>query len=115
MTLVESAELEGFKARNLVGSLTARFKKLLGNLTPTPSKAQNDVELLKRANTRQLWILVDDFQNTPEECLSISTFFSACRYLTQDVKDLAFRITMRSNVWSSFVGSTSLSTKGINT
>ena len=104
MTLVESAELDGFKTRNLVGALTTRFKKLLGSLTPTPAKAQNDVELLKRANTRQLWVLIDDldatFQNTPEECLSISTFFSACRYLSQDVKDIVFRITMRSNVWS---------------
>jgi hypothetical protein len=104
MTLVESAEIEGFKARNLVGALTARFKKLLGRLTPEPTKAQNDVELLKRANSRQLWILVDDmdatFQNTSEECLSIATFISACRYLTQDVKDVIFRISLRSNVWS---------------
>ncbi len=104
MTLVESAELDGFKSKNLVGALTSRFKKLLGNLTPTPTKTTNDVELLKRANTRQLWILIDDldatFQNTPNECLSISTFFSACRYLTQDIKGIVFRITMRSNVWS---------------
>ncbi len=104
MTLVESAELDGFKSKNLVGSLTSRLTKLLGRLAPTQQKAQNDVELLKRANTRQLWILIDDldatFQNTPEECLSISTFFSACRYLAQDVKDTSFRITMRSNVWA---------------
>ena len=110
MTLVESAELEGFKERNLVGALTSRFKRILGklpvvgDLTSTPSAAKNEVELLKRAGNRPLWILVDDldatFQNTPEECLAISTFFSACRYLTQDVKDLVFRVTMRSNVWS---------------
>src|ERR1051325_10960450 len=87
MTLVESAELEGFKARNLVGSLTARFKNLLGKLHPTPSSAKNEVELLKRANARQLWLLVDDldatFQNTPEECLSVATFFSADRKSTR--------------------------------
>lgn len=110
MTLVESAELEGFKERNLVGALTSRFKRILGklpgvgDLTATPSKPKNEVELLKRAGDRPLWILVDDldatFQNTPEECLAISTFFSACRYLTQDVNDLVFRVTMRSNVWS---------------
>lgn len=104
ITLVEAAEISGFKSRNLVGALTARFKKLLGRLTPEQSKAGDEVELLKRANNRQVWILVDDldatFQNTPEEALSLSTFFSACRYLTQDVDGLEFRTTMRTNVWA---------------
>jgi len=104
MTLVETAELEGFKQRNLVSSLTVRLTKLFDKMTPKPNKASNEVELLKRAKSRQLWILVDDldatFQNTPAECLSISTFFSACRYLTKDVKGVSIRVTMRSNVWS---------------
>ncbi len=109
MTLVESAEIEGFKAKNFVGALMSRLTKMfektpLGDLSAIPSKAKNEIELLKRASDRQLWILVDDldatFQNTHNECVAISTFFSACRYLTQDVKDLVFRISMRSNVWS---------------
>ncbi|MEO6824025.1 MAG: hypothetical protein ABI167_04735 [Nitrosospira sp.] len=104
MTIVETAELEGFKQKNLIGALTTRFTRLLGKLAPQSSKAGNEVELLKRAENRNLWILIDDldatFQNTPEECLTISTFFSACRYLTQDVKGVAIRVTMRANVWS---------------
>lgn len=104
MTLVETAELDGFKEKNLVSSLTSRLTKLFGAMAPKRVKAANEVELLKRANPRHLWILIDDldatFQNTPAECLAISTFFSACRYLTQDVKGVSIRVTMRANVWS---------------
>lgn len=104
MTLIETAELDGFKQKNLVSSLTSRFTKLFGEMQPEPSKAANEVELLKRVQPRDLWIMIDDldatFQNTPAECLSISTFFSACRYLMQDVKGVAIRVTMRANVWS---------------
>lgn len=104
MTLVETAELDGFKQKNLVSSLTSRFTKLFGKMTPKPSRVTNEVELLKRARPRDLWILIDDldatFQNTSGECLAISTFFSACRYLTQDVKGVVIRVTMRANVWS---------------
>jgi hypothetical protein len=104
ITLVETAELDGFKGKNFVGALISRFTKLLDRLTPTASKATNEVELLKRLEQQDLWILIDDldatFQNTPEECLAISTFFSACRYLAQDVKGVTIRVTMRANVWA---------------
>lgn len=104
MTLVETAELDGFKQKNLVSSLTSRFTKLFGKIQPEAHKAENEVELLKRVAPRDLWIMIDDldatFQNTREECLSISTFFSACRYLMQDVKGVSIRVTMRANVWS---------------
>lgn len=104
MTLVETAELDGFKQKNLVSALTSRFTKILDRLAPTASKVTNEVELLKRLEPRELWILIDDldatFQNTPEECLAISTFFSACRYLAQDMKGIHIRVTMRANVWS---------------
>lgn len=104
MTLVETAELDGFKGKNFVGALTSRFTKLLDRLAPTLTKAPNEVELLKRLEAPDLWILIDDldatFQNTTEECIAISTFFSACRYLAKDVKGVAIRVTMRSNVWA---------------
>ncbi len=31
--------------------------------------------------------------------MSLGTFFSACRYLTQDIQGINFRVTMRSDVW----------------
>ncbi len=104
ISLVECAEIEGYKSRNLVGCLIDRFSKLLGKLQPQKTKTCNEIELLKRANNRKLWILIDDldatFQMTQSASLELSTFFSACRYLTQDLKDIHFRITMRTDVWS---------------
>ena len=102
ITLVEAAEIEGYKSRNLVGCLVDRFKKLLKS-APEKLECKNEHEMSKRAIDRTVWFLIDDldatFQMTNEECLELSTFFSACRYLCQDIKDIKFRITMRSDVW----------------
>lgn len=104
ITLVESAELDGFKSRNVVGCLLDRFNRLLGDRQPEKLKAVDEVELLKRIGIDQVWLLVDDldatFQNTKDECKSLSTFFSACRYLVRDVKGITIRATLRADVWS---------------
>lgn len=104
ITLIECAEIEGYRSRNLVGCLIDRFKKTLGKYSPEKLKIQDEVQLLKRANERKLWILIDDldatFQMTPEASMELSTFFSACRYLAQDLKDVHFRVTMRTDVWA---------------
>jgi hypothetical protein len=64
----------------------------------------DQVSILRRAKRPQIWFLVDDldatFQNTSRENIDLGTFFTACRYLTQDMEDIYFRITMRSDVWS---------------
>lgn len=103
ITLIESAEIDGFKRRNLVGCLIDRFKTLLGAGTPSKIHAKEEVEILKRAKDRRVWILIDDldatFQRTDSESISLGTFFTACRYLVQDLKDINFRITMRTDVW----------------
>lgn len=104
ISLVECAEIEGYKSRNLVGCLIDRFSKLLGKFQPEKLQSKDEVELLKRANDRKLWILIDDldatFQMTKQASMELGTFFSACRYLTQDLRDIHFRITMRTDVWS---------------
>jgi hypothetical protein len=103
ITLVESAELNGYKSRNIVGCLIDRFDKLLGKGTPQKESIKDEIEILKRNENRDVWILIDDldatFQNTKNECLSMSTFFSACRYLIQDIVGIRFRVSMRSDVW----------------
>jgi len=103
ITLVESAELDGFKSKNLVGCLISRFDRLLGTIKPQSKGVIDHLEMLKRINNPQVWILIDDldatFQNTNKECLSLSTFFSACRYILQDISGINIRITMRSDVW----------------
>ncbi|OAI16529.1 hypothetical protein A1359_07735 [Methylomonas lenta] len=105
ITLIESAELDGYKQKNIVSCLTARFEKFLEKLNVTAKKQEikDHISILKRIKSPSVFILIDDldatFQNTESECLSISTFFSACRYLTQDIIGINFRLTMRSDVW----------------
>lgn len=51
-----------------------------------------------------MWIIIDDldatYQSTASESLSLATFFSACRYLVQDLKGLNIRATIRADVWA---------------
>lgn len=105
ITLVETAELEGYKARNIVGALVDRLQSLLEkNRGVTKLPAKNEVELFKRVQDRKVWIIIDDldatYQNTAAESLSLATFFSACRYLVQDVKGLYIRASIRTDVWA---------------
>lgn len=104
ITLVESAELDGFKSRNLVSALTDRLRKLIPQQATTEKiHATNEIELLKRFDGKKVWFLVDDldatYQRTAHENLELSTFFSACRYLAAQVTGINFRITMRTDVW----------------
>jgi len=102
ITLVETAELTGYKSRNLVGCLLDRLQGILEKRGPTKIPAKDEIQLLKRVKNRRVWILIDDldatFQNTKEEKLALATFFSACRYLVSDVNDLVIRVTMRTDV-----------------
>src|ERR1039458_6170514 len=70
----------------------------------TKVPVKNEIELLKRVRDRKVWIIIDDldatFQNTSPESLSLATFFSACRYLVQDVKGLFIRASVRTDVWA---------------
>ena len=106
ITLVETAELEGYKSRNLAGALIDRMTSLFVDKGRAPLKipAKNEIELLKRAKDRDVWIIIDDldatYQNTEPESLSLATFFSACRYLTQDMKGVCFRVSLRTDVWA---------------
>lgn len=103
ITLVESAEIDGYKEKNIVSCLISRFEKLTDKLTPKKSEIKDHLAILKRIKSPNVYLLIDDldatFQNTDNECLALSTFFSACRYLTQDVSGISFRVTMRSDVW----------------
>lgn len=104
ITLIETAELEGYKSRNLVGCLLDRLQGLVSKGMPSKVGIKEEIEMLKRVKDRKVWIIIDDldatFQNTEKESLELSTFFSACRYITQDINDIYFRITMRTEVWA---------------
>ncbi len=116
MALVESAEVAGFKGRNLVSALLSRLagKISLGlvelNLTPSAKPALNAEQVLQRVAgeaglARPVWVLMDDidtnFQNAPQQRAFISAFFSVARALRREISGLGIRATVRSDVWSS--------------
>lgn len=110
IALVEGSELAGFKSRNLWGALIDRIK-LKGN--PIESNKLNSsnpqalLERFRQQDPKTIWLLIDDidatFRNTPEERLALSTFFSACRYLSQAVEGLRIRLSVRTDVWTILV------------
>ncbi len=108
ITLVETAELSGFKSRNLVGLLVDRLKGKLGPVDIQKMAAADNKALLHRvSNTSnfKVILLVDDidatFNNSPEERLRLSTFFSACREIASNFKGISIRTVIRSDVWAS--------------
>ena len=104
ITLVESAEIDGFKSRNLLSALTERLTKLVPQVEQSKKLAPNDIEILKRYSKLSVWLCVDDldatYQRTDKENLELSTFFSACRYLASQTDGIVFRATMRTDVWT---------------
>ena len=108
-TLVEGAELTGFRGRNLVGALLDRLKiKAAGfELSRERVDIGDSQALLRRFSERKdikAWLYVDDvdatFLNTDAERLKVSTFFSACRNLANSVEGLNIRASVRTDVWS---------------
>jgi hypothetical protein len=112
MTLVEASELSGFKGRNIVGSLIDRLIVKTEKLEVGVTKKEiiENLQILKRhmeSSNKQVWVFIDDidatFLNTEREKLHTSTFFTACRYLVNDVTGLFIRASVRTDVWSILV------------
>lgn len=108
MALVESAEVAGFKEKNIVGSLIQRVKSSKIPIEVTVKEYGNHEALLRRALDRshdtRVWLLVDDIDSTyidsPAQRALTSTFFSACRALAREVSGLSIRSSVRTDVWS---------------
>lgn len=110
ISMVEIAEIEGFKTRNIIGSLTARLKAKIplieGEVTQSPNK--NSLKLLENYQNKyessKIWLLIDDIDSKYINDIShqdrISSFFSAIRYLSVNIPNLICRTTVRSEVWS---------------
>jgi hypothetical protein len=114
MALVESAEVSGFKGKDLLGALLSRIVskvQLAGvEIMRSAQPAANQAQLLQRITgaqhaSRMIWFLLDDidtkFQNTPAQQAYVSSFFSACRHLVREVRGIGIRATVRTDVWSS--------------
>jgi hypothetical protein len=104
ITLIETAELDGFRSKNFIGCLIDRLNTLLPGKSITKKAASDEVALFRRSKRPPLWLFVDDldatFQNTLKENIEIGTFFSACRYLSRDIGEVYLRATMRTDVWA---------------
>jgi hypothetical protein len=121
MAIVETAEIAGFRGRNIVSALLTRLasKVKIGpiEVAPIARSAPNHEQLLRRIDQerltpRSVWFLLDDldtnFKNTPQQQSFIASFFSAARYLTNDIEGLGIRVSVRSNVWTSLATAESL-------
>ena len=111
IALVENAELSGYKSRNLVSALLDRLKFILSKSSVEVNKigSPNQSELLKRISnggefSQKILLLIDDidatFRNSEEECLNLSTFFTACREISSGYKGISIRTVVRSDVWT---------------
>lgn len=109
MSMVEVAEIQGFKGKNLVGSLVARLQGKIGSLQLQSSIPKDAALLLARYQADHpnatIWLLIDDidstFENTRAWRARVSSFFSACRALARDVEGLRIRASVRADVWTS--------------
>ena len=106
MSLVEHAELAGFKSRSIVSALFDRIKTPMAQVTRERLGIENPERLLQRyANGKStIWLIVDDvdqnFENTARHRLKVATFFIACRQLAVSVPELRFRMSVRPNIWA---------------
>lgn len=112
MALVESAELAGFRSRNLVGALIERLKVKakfdhaeVDIVKPPAGKPSYLLDNFARENKGvNVWVVVDDidatFTNSDQMRVKAATFFSACRKLVSDVQGVRIRAAVRTDVWT---------------
>lgn len=121
MSMVEAAEIEGFKGSNVVSALTERVGGILQRLIPGADTEEpasgNEGSILKKGvvnpvhavrnfqktKDRTVWILIDDIDakyvdDEPNQH-RVGAFFSAIRSLAFSVKGLRIRTSVRTDVW----------------
>lgn len=106
ISLVEHAELAGFKNRSIVSALFDRLKSPVTQVTRERLGIENPERLIQRyaKGKSTIWLIIDDvdqnFENTPRHRLKVATFFIACRQLVTSVPELRFRMSVRPNIWA---------------
>jgi hypothetical protein len=108
ITLVETAELAGWRRRNLVGALVDRLLGKIGPAQVSKVDAKDHRALFQRLQAKKdwdVWLFIDDidatFRQSPEESLRLSTFFSACRAIVSNFSGVHIRTCVRTDVWTS--------------
>lgn len=121
MSLIEAAEIEGIKGRNLVSGLMARLGPVIDSASKSLTNGiislktanatdpknlgyENILRRLQTSNDTTVWLLVDDIDakyiDTPEQQARIGAFFSALRSLAFSVEGLRIRASVRTDVWT---------------
>lgn len=110
ISIVEMAELEGMKSKNIVGGLISRIKGKIPFIDIEMQKSTPDNigsllnNYLESKPNLTVWLLIDDidakFQNNEIYQARVGSFFSAIRSLAFDFSNLNIRATVRSDVWS---------------
>lgn len=123
MSMVETAEIEGFKGANVVSALTDRIGGILqrvvggGEGGAADGSAASGVHLLRKGvsnpldtlrrfqqqGDRVVWLLIDDidakYVDDDENQHRVGAFFSAIRSLAFSVEGLRIRASVRTDVW----------------
>jgi hypothetical protein len=108
MALVESAEMTGLRERSLAGALLSRIKARNIPIEITSASAPDPATLLSRGlakfSDKTVWLLVDDvdatFRNDDRHRVAVSAFFSALRYIANNMEGVIVRGSVRSDVWA---------------
>lgn len=109
ISLVEAAELNGFKSKNLLSALLDRLEVKLPLLLQKKTKAPVDpIALLQNFQNsykdEKIWILIDDidakYLDDDKNQARVGAFFSAIRSLANEMDGLYIRSTIRSDVWT---------------
>lgn len=104
MKLVEDAERNAFRQKNVISAIFDRLK--FRQVQVVKSDNPNPEQLIKRWMTGEppIWLFFDDvdqnFQNTPAYRAKITAFFVACRQIVNLVPQLIIRTSIRPNVWT---------------
>lgn len=105
ISLREEAERGGFVERGFVAAILARLTRLPGG--PAVAGAADPAIALKRvagANDLQIWLIVDDldenFRDVESDCLKVMSALVAMRQLSNEVRELRFRTSIRPSTWA---------------
>lgn len=105
LSLREEAEKGGYKERGFVSAVLSRLKKL--PLEPCAAGAADPASSLKRiagGNDIQIWLSIDDvdenFKDVEIDNIRVMAAFVAMRQLTNEIRELRFRSSVRPSTWA---------------
>lgn len=105
LSLREEAERGGYTERGFVSAVLARLKGLPG--APSDAGAADPGAALSRiagANDLQIWLIIDDldenFRDVESDCLKVMSGLVAMRQLSNEIKEIRFRTSIRPSTWA---------------